>query len=141
VTRLPAFATLRQSRFLRFSAVGVVGFLIDAGVLQMLLVLGQGPYLGRLASFLAAATGTWLLNRRYTFRATTTRALHREWLHYLALMVVGGAVNYGVYAACLVTLPLVRAYPVIGVAVGSCAGLVVNFLSARFLVFRAAPPE
>ncbi|HXH03892.1 MAG TPA: GtrA family protein, partial [Candidatus Competibacteraceae bacterium] len=89
----------------------------------------------------AAATGTWILNRRYTFRAGRTRPLHREWLQYLSLMVVGGVVNYATYAACLMNSALVRQFPVIGVAVGSVAGLLVNFLTSKYLVFRTAHPD
>lgn len=138
---IPMLATALESQFLRFAVVGAIGFLIDAGVLQLLLLLGEGPYLGRVVSFLAAATGTWILNRRYTFRAGRTRPLHREWLQYLSLMVVGGVVNYATYAACLMNSALVRQFPVIGVAVGSVAGLLVNFLTSKYLVFRTAHPD
>jgi len=129
---------LMRSQFLRFGVVGIVGFLVDAGVLQLMLWLGLGPYRGRLVSFLAAATGTWLGNRRFTFNADRERPSHREWLRYVSLMVVGGVVNYGAYVTCLMGSALVQTYPVIGVAVGSIAGLVVNFLSSRYLVFKAA---
>jgi putative flippase GtrA len=134
----PVLRALRRSQFLRFGVVGTAGFLIDAGVLQLMLWLGLGPYLGRVVSFLAAATGTWLGNRRFTFQANHARPSHREWLRYVSLMVVGGVVNYGAYVACLMGSALVRTYPVIGVAVGSIAGLAVNFLSSRYLVFKAA---
>ena len=39
-----------MSRFLRFCAVGTVGFVIDAGVLQALVAgLGANPYVARVA--------------------------------------------------------------------------------------------
>lgn len=138
---LAALARLRHNQLLRFGMVGGIGFVVDAGVLQTLLWLGVGPYLGRLVSFLAAATATWLLNRRYTFRAASHRGLLREWLHYLSLMAVGGSANYGAYALCVANVALIRQYPVIGVAVGSLAGMSFNFLSAKYLVFRHARPH
>jgi len=60
----------------------------------------------------------------------------REYLGYLVTMLGGAVVNYGAYVLVLhwATGPWA---PAAGVALGSCAGLVVNFLSARYLVFRA----
>ena len=50
----------------------------------------------------------------------------------------GFSVNYAVYALMLWMLPLVHRWPVLGVAAGSVAGLVVNFVLARRFVFRRA---
>ena len=51
-------------------------------------------------------------------------------------MLAGGSVNYGIYAWLIVSYPLVLQYPIIGVAAGSIAGLAVNLLSSRFLLYR-----
>ena len=89
-----------MKRFVRFCAAGTIGFVVDAGILQVTAgVLGANPYAARVVSFLAAATTTWWINRHYTFEARhpATRA---EWMAYLGLMVIGALVNYGVYAPC-----------------------------------------
>ena len=49
---------------------------------------------------------------------------------------MGGCVNYAAYAATLHWVPL-HAAPLLGVALGSLAGMGFNFASARYLVFRA----
>ena len=54
--------------FLLFAAVGVVGFGVDVAVLYLVAPL-LGWYGARVLSFIAAATATWALNRRYTFGA------------------------------------------------------------------------
>ena len=125
-------------QFLRFGLVGGIGFLVDAGLLTLMLDLGLGYYGGRLISFLGAATTTWILNRSFTFRRETPPATHPagEWLAYLGLMVVGGVVNYGTYAAAVELSEPVRRYPAIGVALGSIAGMAINFWSAKTLVFE-----
>lgn len=123
-------------QFLRFCAVGVVGFIVDGGGVQILAWLGVNVYLGRVISFLLAASATWLLNRRYTFRVTHTAARHREWLRYVVVTSVGAGVNYGVYALCLMLLPSVRQWPILGVAAGSGAALGLNFATAKYLLFR-----
>jgi putative flippase GtrA len=130
-------------QFLRFGIVGVIGFLVDAGLLHVMLGLGLGPYGGRVISFLAAATATWILNRSFTFRGESPASTHPtgEWLAYLGLMAIGGAVNYGTYAAAIALSEPVRRHPEIGVALGSIAGMAINFWSAKTLVFeRKAKP-
>ena len=122
--------------FLSFAVVGAIGFVVDVAVLYLAAPL-LGWYGARVVSFLAAATATWALNRRYTFNARSANAsVLREYLGYLVTMLGGAVVNYGAYVLVLhwFTCPWA---PAAGVALGSCAGLVVNFLSARYLVFRA----
>lgn len=122
--------------FLSFAVVGAAGFVVDVVVLYLLAPL-LGWYGARVLSFLAAATATWALNRRYTFSARRANgSVLREYLGYLVTMLGGAVVNYGAYVLVLhwATGPWA---PAAGVALGSCAGLGVNFLSARYLVFRA----
>lgn len=127
-------------RFFRFCLVGAVGFLLDAATLYWLLALtALGPLPARLLSYLVAATGTWLLNRRYTFLdGEGGRPPHREWLHYLAMNAVGGGVNYLTYALLVLTVAAVHSQPVLGVAVGSAVALLFNYLANKHWVFRVA---
>jgi putative flippase GtrA len=126
---------------LRFGIVGGIGFLVDAGVLTVMLTWGLGPYSGRVISFLAAATTTWILNRSFTFRRETEAHPAGEWLAYLGLMVIGGLVNYGTYAAAVALFEPVQRHPVIGVALGSIAGMAINFWTSKTMVFeRKARP-
>ena len=52
--------------FLSFAVVGTIGFVVDLGVLYVVAPT-LGWYGGRVLSFLAAASVTWALNRRFTF--------------------------------------------------------------------------
>lgn len=122
-------------QFIAFSIVGTIGFVVDTGVLYGALALGFGYYYGRVVSYLCAATVTWLLNRRFTFKSTGQNK-RREWARFVVLNLAGFAVNYGVYAACLAADPIFIAHPVLAVAAGSIAGLFVNFTINKYLVFR-----
>jgi putative flippase GtrA len=125
--------------FASFAAVGVIGFVADAGtLLGLLAVLGDRPYLARIGSWLAAATVTWALNRQVTFRQAARRRAARQWARFLMANSGGAAINYGTYAALVAGSSFVHQYPVLAVAAGSLAGLSVNFLASRRLVF--APP-
>lgn len=127
--------------FLRFGVVGTVGFVVDTAVLYAGLALGFGPWLGRLLSYLVAASTTYALNRAWTFRGRGDRARPaRQWALFLVVNLIGFAVNYGTYAVLLATVPAVAAHPVLGVAAGAIAGLGANFTVSRRVVFAAPRP-
>ncbi|MBW8812402.1 MAG: GtrA family protein [Caulobacterales bacterium] len=133
--------------FIRFAIVGAAGALVDMSVLALALnVLMVGPYAGRLLSYLAAATFTWAVNRKFTFRGGTQASLFSQWLRYIVISAGGGVVNLGVFSAIVA---VGRAHlgegtlaatllPYFGVACGSVSGLMVNFLATKRLIFRSS---
>lgn len=119
-----------------FGVGGFIGFLVDAGIVQALVSkFDVDPYVGRLFSFVCAATATWLFNRRFTFDGRPGYSLFGEWSRYLVAMSAGFAVNYTAYALAVHCSGFVRAWPSVGVAIGSVPGSAVNFLGARHWVF------
>jgi putative flippase GtrA len=120
---------------LRFAVAGVIGLLADIAVLYLALALGLGYYAGRVLSFLAAVWVTWQLNRHFTF-APTGAGAWREFTRYLGAMVGGGLLNYLAYSAAILLLPHWPLTPALAVAVGSLAGMALNFLSAKLIVFK-----
>jgi putative flippase GtrA len=130
-------------KFILFGIAGGAGFVVDTAILY-LLKGALGPYLARVISFLAAVATTWLINRTFAFKAqvATHIPLWREFLNYLGAMILGGAVNYAIYAALVATIPLVAEHLILGVAAGVAGGMVVNFLLADKLVFKSrVPPQ
>lgn len=125
-------------QFLRFGVVGTVGFVVDTAVLYAGLAAGLGLYGGRALSYLVAASTTWALNRAWTFRGQGEGPAMRQWALFVVLNLVGFAFNYGTYAALVASVALVAQHPVIGVAAGSLAGMMGNFLLSRRFVFGGA---
>jgi putative flippase GtrA len=123
-------ALQRFRAFALFCVSGGLALLVDIGVL-LACRPWLGDYGGRALSFLAAATFTWLFNRHITFKGPKPVGIWAEYTAYLSSMLVGGAINYGAYAASLQALEAVRAQPAWGVAIGSLAGLAFNFVAAR----------
>jgi putative flippase GtrA len=131
------YSTTAGAQLIRFGSVGTVGFVVDSLVLLLAIHgLGLDPYRGRLVSFLVAASTTWALNRHFTFRDRRQARLARQWASFLAVNGLGGLVNYTTYALLVAWLDLVMAWPVLGVAAGSFAGLAFNFTLSRRLVFK-----
>ncbi|MDA8165400.1 MAG: GtrA family protein [Desulfobacteraceae bacterium] len=123
--------------FVRFCLVGGVGFVADAGSLQLLVSPGGlSPYASRVLSYLFAATVTWRLNRSFTFTACSNDCWQGQWLRYVAVNAIGGGMNYGIFALAVFLSGLVRHHLYLGVAAGSAVGLAVNFAASRFWVFR-----
>jgi putative flippase GtrA len=123
------------AQFVKFAAVGVLGFVVNLGMVHLL--MGRvGPYRAGAAAFLAAASVTWLINRAWTFRDRARSAASRQWIAYLAANLLGFALYYATYAGLVTLLPLCLRYPVLPVAAGSIVGLFANFASSRRLVFR-----
>ena len=126
-------AKLRQ--FVLFAVVGATGFVVDAGILIVLIAAGLSPFFARLPSFLSAATYTWALNRRVTFRDRSSN-LFRQWLHFLAVNSAGGLVNLSVYTFLMWPDGATSAFPIAAVAAGSLSGLFFNFGLSKKLIFK-----
>ena len=123
-------------RFFRFAFIGAVGFVIDTTILYGAIGLfGASLYGARAVSFLCSATCTWYMNRGLTFPDRRSSQLGREWLRFVICNCVGGAVNYCVFAAYVHYSTASPFGPLIGVALGSIAGLGVNYTLSKQLVF------
>ena len=129
-------AVLRRTA--KFALAGAVGFVVDVAVLA-LVVAALGPYGGRIVSFLAAATTTWLINRHLAFadrKGSGDPA--SEFVRYVGVMLVGGSVNYAVYSVVVAVFGDAAPVLVAGVAAGSLSGMGVNLALANWLVFPRA---
>ena len=127
-----------QRQFIKFSMVGGVGFVVDAGSLTLLTVYGGlDPVTARVISMFALGmTTTWLLNRSFTFRDQRGGSLLTEYLRFAAANAIGNSLNFGIHTLLVETLPTFHAYPVLGAVVGTAVGLVFNFTSSKYFVFR-----
>lgn len=120
-----------------FAFFGGIAFIVDISVLYILKQT-LGIYWGRVISFFCAVIASWIFNRNFTFKHSISGlSLIREFIHYLVVMIAGGFVNYLLYAWLVSTYELFAAQPVLGVAAGSCAGMIFNFLSAKTLIFSS----
>ena len=124
------------SLFLRFGVVGAGGFLVDAAVLQLGLLIGLAPPAARAISVIVAVHATFLANDRLVFRGYRARPLPARWLGYLAANGFGAACNYTLFLSLSGSgLPLVS-HPMAALAVASALGWAVNYAGSRMLAYR-----
>ena len=125
-----------------FGVTGVLGFVVDAGVLHLLVSRwNMNIYLARGCSFTCAATATWLMNRGVTFSVThgQRRPLLAEWAAYFSASLGGGCLNYLVFAIAVRVSPMLHQIPSIAVGLGTLASMTFNFLMYARWVFRPQP--
>jgi putative flippase GtrA len=96
------------------------------------------PMPARVIAFLVTVVFTYVFNRAFTFADRPQRG-RGEWVSYAAVSIAAAVVNLGVFAIVLKLLSTHAYAPYIAMPIGVVAGLVVNFVSYNFLVFRAAP--
>ena len=81
-------------------------------------------------------TGAILLQGEQNASPQDARALLREFAGYLAVQSVGFAANFSVFTAMVVGLPGLDGRLLPPSIAGTVAGLVVNYLGAKHLVYR-----
>ena len=132
----------RLMQFLRFCAVGAIGFIVDAGVLLIEVhAFGVDPIWGRLMSFSVAVLTTFEFNRCWAFRRQGDHPYLAALASYLGVQGLGFACNFGIYTVLYLALPPRYNAPLLCLAVASLIALTVNYAGASLVVFRTKAPQ
>ena len=124
------------ARLTRFALVGGMAFLIDAGLLTLLVsALGFGHFSGRAISFGVAVSASWVANRKWVFHRYATANRKKEYLRYLAVQGAGALINFGIYSMTIILIPELGRVPVIPLAIGASVAMLFNFIASNQLVF------
>jgi putative flippase GtrA len=123
-----------MKRILWFALAGGVGFIVDAGLLMLLLHFTPlGPFGARAISIPMAMIATWILNRNFTFDRTS-RSLAAEGFRYGSIGITSALLNYALYSALLVSTPILR--PTVALILASAAATGFSFFGYSRFVFR-----
>ncbi|MCF3642541.1 GtrA family protein [Rhizobium sp. TRM95111] len=122
-------------RLLAFAVAGAIGFLVDAGMLALLLAATPlGPFLARIVAIATAMAVTWFVNRRVTF-GRSPHSLASEGARYGGVGLSSALLNYAVYSGLVLALPWLN--PVLAVAAASAVAMVWSYLGYSRFVFGA----
>jgi putative flippase GtrA len=128
---LPPFAL----QLIRFSIVGGLGTVTSLGLFFALVDIGGiAALVGLVVCFGVAVSQNYVLNELWTFATRgDARLAWRRYAKFVAASLVGLAVN----TAAFVALTALFRFPlqVMPYAMGIAAGMAVNFLASRHLVF------
>ncbi len=132
---------LLSRRWLRFVAVGAIGFLVDALVLAMAYHwLGWAALPARALSFSVAVLITWQLNRHFTFTAARRLTPMAELVRYLGANLVGLAINAGCYVLLVVSFAWLEARPILALIPAALLAAIVSYRGYSHYVFNSGKP-
>lgn len=135
LNRIPLLRRLGPS-FLRYLAVGGLGFLVDAALLELFIFFDLSVYAARALSMTLAIGVTYLLHKNFTFTdAAKPAKTSQQAAAFVACQLFAAAINYGVFCLLLGLLPAGFIARMFALCCGVAAGLSVNFMLLRFLVF------
>lgn len=120
-----------------FAVIGGIGFVVDGGILTILNSVYDVELLpARIASFTAAVTVTWFLNRQRTFADTRDTRLVSEWGRYAVVNSVGSILNMAIFFWLIARYALLARIPLVPLGIAASVALIFNFLASKYLVFR-----
>lgn len=132
---------MQQSRIKKlffFALAGGTGFLVDAGMLLLLLHFTPlDPFSARLIAIAAAMVSTWLINRNFTFEKGA-RSVAAEGLRYGSVGVSSALLNYAIYAAALVLIADLR--PIFAVVLASAIATAWSYVGYNYFVYGQKKP-
>jgi putative flippase GtrA len=126
-----------RDQLVRFVITGGFSAVVDFGLLVILMALGLGHTPAKAISFVAGTTTAYLINRRWTFRATPST---RRFLTVVVLYAVTFALQVGLFSVLFSWLSaqgLSRfAVQLIAFVIAQGVATTVNFVVQRSVIFR-----
>lgn len=132
--RLYIFKYGLWSQVTQFLVVGAIGTVVNLGVLTLLLAAGVPAAAAVAVAIFVSMCSNFALNRRFSFSYARHGPWVRQFVGFLAASSVGALVNYG--TTLFVLARASAATPQLAALVGIAAGMLFNFVSSRYLVFR-----
>jgi len=133
-------------QFTKYALVGGLNFLLDLGVLNLLIhvtTISQGAYANALKaiSFLVAVTWSYFWNRFWTFSAGSASRPGRQFVKFFVISAVGLLINVSAFALINSSFWAHRGIPArtwvnIAAAGASITSVLWNFLGYKVVVFR-----
>ena len=86
-------------RFFKFSIVGVIGAIVDFGVMNLLVFLfGASLVIAGTISFMAAVFNNFIWNRYWTYPDSRSKPIIRQLLEFTVVSVIGMAIRIPILA-------------------------------------------
>lgn len=130
----------------KFGLVGGLNFLIDLGVLNLMLAAfgvttGFYAVVSKAAAFIAALTSSFVWNKFWTFHSLSTDSVGLQFVEFFTVSAVGLGINVGAFALMNNIIGPQAGidggiWANIAAASAAVAGFLWNFIGYKFFVFR-----
>lgn len=148
VRRAAPRLTRLAAQLLKFGVVGGVGFVVDIGLFNLLLLhpvagIPAWPLAAKTVSALVAIAVNWIGNRMWTFRENRRSEAVREGVEFLIASLAGSGVSLLCLAFSHYVLQLTSTVEdnISANVVGLILGSLVRFAAYRWWVFADPPPS
>lgn len=83
-----------QTRFLRFLVVGIIGAIVDFGILNLLIVVFLIPFeFAQAISFTCAVISNFIWNRYWTYPDSRSKSMRRQLVQFFVVNIAGLAIR------------------------------------------------
>ena len=83
-----------RTRFLKFCVVGVIGFVVDFGIMNLILHFSGNARLASTISFIAAVISNFIWNRYWTYPDSRQKPLMQQLGQFFLINVIGLGIRY-----------------------------------------------
>jgi len=123
----------KHQQFLKFCLVGILGTIIDIGILYILVEFAHFNYLlAASLSFVLAVINNYLFNKYWTFKNTKTRHL-KQFSLFLLISLVGLAINLGIL---YLLVDLAQIWYIFAKIIAILIVTIWNFIMNKFVTFK-----
>jgi putative flippase GtrA len=119
----------------KFAAVGLIGFTIDALLLRGGLAVHLAPQWARLISLSLAMQVTFAVNRRFVFRCRGLAGLWSQWGRYMLTNGFGNFCSYWIFIGLGSLHGHVVSRPFVALPISAVCAYVINYAGVRLVVF------
>ena len=123
---------------IKFALVGLVGFVVDAAVLRLGLGMHQPAAYVRAVSIFCAMQTTFAINGVFVFRCLAKHNCLGHWGRYMLTNGFGNLCSYLVFVGLISLHHPLLSQPWIAFPASTFCAYLINFTSARLIVFGAA---
>jgi dolichol-phosphate mannosyltransferase len=135
--RLFDYKYYKLSECIKFGLVGTSGMIIDLSCVHISYGLFDIPFrIARITGFVLAVTTNFFINRKLTFTQAKNKNIHRQYIEFFAICIVGFAVNWCFSVWLFENTSFFNQHYIIASFLGVVCGFIVNFTGSKILVFR-----
>jgi dolichol-phosphate mannosyltransferase len=150
IRRLFEYKYKTISEFIKFCLIGGSGMVIDLAIvylsMQTFMISGiiPNPYrfrTARVTGYVFAVTSNFLLNRKFTFQEAAQGNIHRQYLSFFMVSLLGFLVNFSISVYLHEHIAFFNRYYLIAAFMGILGGTFINFTGSKLFVFKHGKSE
>ncbi len=116
--------------------VGGLGALVNLATVTLFQILKFGPMISITGGIAISVVHNFFWHRELTFRDSKTKEIYRQFMMFVTFSLAGLSVNFLVAQVLVLQFVLCQDWPQLAAACGILAGLVINFVTSRYIVFK-----